>query len=134
MGSATFIQAPSAGASTAYLTAWTNLDVDGITPLVAGVQPQFSYLCCTPVGACTQIYLYQGPAGVPGNCGDAPASGVTRMSLVGGPGFQSASLAFFRPDPDLVQMTCGVTLTDMQGLAHSADVRTQAVASANDQN
>ena len=132
MGSATFIEEPSAGASTDYLTAWTNLDADGSTPLVAGVPVQFTYLCLDGTGQ--QIYLYQGffPKS-DFSCGDSP-DGVTRMPLAGGPGFQSTSLAFYRPEPDLVQMTCAVTLTDRQGLLHSADVQTQAVASANDQN
>jgi len=135
MGSATYIQdpAPPLPVSASYLTVWTNRDVDGSTSLVTTVTPQFSYLCCTPAGACTQIYLYQGSAAVPGNCGDAPAAGVTRTLLVGGPGFQSASLAFYRPDPNLVQMKCGITLTDKRGLKHSVELWTQAVMSANGQ-
>ena len=43
MGSATYIQDPSTGAATGYLTAWANLDADGSTPLVAGAQVQFSH-------------------------------------------------------------------------------------------
>jgi len=132
MGSATYIQDPAAGASTDYLTAWTNLDADGSTPLVAGAPVQFSYLCLD--SAAQRIYLYQGSLPKPAfSCGDSPFA-VTRVSLAGGPGFANTSLTFYRPDPDLVQMTCDMTLTDKKGLAHSADVQTQAVASANDQN
>ena len=132
MGSATYIQAPSAGTMTDYLTVWTNLDADGSTPLVAGAPVQFSQLCLD--SAEQQIYLYQGSYPKPAfSCGDSPAA-VTRMPLAGGPGFQSTNLAFYRPEPDLVQMTCGITLADRQGLEHSADVQTQAVASAHDQN
>jgi prepilin-type N-terminal cleavage/methylation domain-containing protein len=131
MGCATFIQDPASGASTDYLTAWTNLDADGSTPLVAGEPVQFSQICLD--GAGQQVYLYQGSFPKPDfSCGDSPA-GVARTPLAGGPGFQSAGLAFYRPEPDLVQMTCAVALTDRQGQAHSAVVQTQAVASVNDQ-
>ena len=132
MGSATYIQDPSTGAATGYLTAWANLDADGSTPLVAGAPVQFSHLCLDADHQ--QIYLYQGSYPKPDfSCGDSPAS-VTRMPLAGGPGSQSASLAFYRPGGNLVQMTCGMTLTDHRGQVHSANVQTQAAASANDQN
>lgn len=136
VGSATYIQAPLVGNVGNYLTVWTNLDTDGATALVTGVTPQFSHLCCTPDVRCTTIYLYQGTgsANVPSACGANPASGVTRMLLVGGSGFSDTSLAFNRLEPNLVQMTSGITLTDTRMLEHSAFVETQAVVSANDQN
>ena len=56
------------------------------------------------------------------------------MLLVGGSGFSDTSLAFNRLEPNLVQMTSGITLTDTRMLEHSAFVETQAVVSANDQN
>ncbi|MCX5795197.1 MAG: prepilin-type N-terminal cleavage/methylation domain-containing protein [Elusimicrobia bacterium] len=132
MGSATFIQDPSAGAATDYLTVWSNLDGDGRTPLVAGAPVQFSHLCLDD--AAQRIYIYKGSFPKPAfSCGDSPAA-VARMPLAGGPGFRSAGLAFYRPEPDLVQMTCGINLTDRQGLEHPAEVQMQAVATANDQN
>jgi prepilin-type N-terminal cleavage/methylation domain-containing protein len=132
MGSATYIQEPSRGGATDYLTAWTNLDADGVTPLVAGVPVQFSQLCLD--GVSQRIYLYQGNYPKPDfSCGDSTGT-VIRMPLAGGQGFQNTTLTFYRPEPDLIQMTCGITLTDTQGLNHSASVQTQAVTSANDQN
>jgi prepilin-type N-terminal cleavage/methylation domain-containing protein len=131
MGSATYLQSPSSGTAAATLTAWTNLDADGRTPLVTGAPVQFSTLCLD--GAGQQIYLYQGSFPKPDfSCGESTAT-VTRMLLAGGPGFQNTSLVFYRAQPNLVQMTCGITLTDPRGLDHSATLQTQAVANANDQ-
>ena len=135
VGPATYIQDPSAGTLAGHLTVWANLDADGSTPLVGSVA-QFSYLCSDAAGQ--HIYLYQGqglPASwsPPTSCG-ASLSNATLMPLAGGPGFQN-TLAFYRPYElnQLIQMSCGLTLTDKRGLEHSADVQTQAVANANGQ-
>jgi hypothetical protein len=59
---------------------------------------------------------------------------VSRTPLAGGAAFKDTTLSFNRPDPDLIQLSCYIQLTDGQGDLHSASVQTQAVVSANDQN
>jgi prepilin-type N-terminal cleavage/methylation domain-containing protein len=131
MAAATYLQDPASGAAADTLTVWANLDADGATALVDGLPVRFSQLCLD--AAAQQVYLYEGAPPKPDfSCGDSP-EGVTRTALAGGQGFESVSLAFYRPEPNLVQMTCAAVVADAGGARHPALVQTQAVANAHDQ-
>ncbi|MBI5241824.1 MAG: prepilin-type N-terminal cleavage/methylation domain-containing protein [Elusimicrobia bacterium] len=132
LGSATYIQDPSTGTAADLLTVWTNLDADGASPLVAGAPVRYTTLCLD--ASSLTVYSYQG--GFPKvdfACGQSPA-GVSRDILAGGPGFREARLVFYRPEPNLVQMTCALDITDARGIAHAAQVQAQATTSSHGQN
>lgn len=126
VGAATYVQDPSTGCIAGYLTAWTNLDADGATPLVAGVAVRFQHLCVDK--AQQQVFLYQGRFPKPAFlCGEPAPRGASRVLVAGGPGFH-VDLSFYRPEENLVQMNkCLLTLTGSLGEAHEAGVQAQAV-------
>jgi hypothetical protein len=123
--SATFVATPGPGEISAALTAWSNLEDDGLTTMVPGVPARYAHECVSADGSF--LHLYTGTAPLPAIvCGDE-APGARHLVVAGGPRF-SISARFYRPEEnaDLVQTDIALAMTK-DGVESDAAVRTEAV-------